>query len=127
MVNTHAKMKSVASSALKVILVVSFVVEITPRQEGEQTCNDFTIDKCQYDDNGLLETLKDVTETDCQFYCDVIYKGLCNFFIYDHKQVICELLAEPFGNYVDTCRKVGGPPNPTVESCEKSTDPCKVY
>ena len=66
-----------------------------------QTCQDYTIDKCTYDQNGLIETLKDIDESSCQFFCDVVYKGLCNFFIYDHQQVMCELLQEPFGNYVD--------------------------
>ena len=92
-----------------------------------QTCQDYTIDKCTYDQNGLIETLKDIDESSCQFFCDVVYKGLCNFFIYDHQQVMCELLQEPFGNYVDSCHKAGGPPSPSIDFCEKSADPCKVF
>jgi hypothetical protein len=120
-------MKFLSGSAIKALILICFIAEITPNQTEEQTCQDFTIDKCFYDQNGLIETLKDVDEASCQFYCDVIYKGLCNFFIYDHKQVICELLQEPFGNYVDSCKKVGGPPSPLVQACQQSTDPCKVF
>ena len=119
-------MKYSFGAALTAHILTIFIAQITPNHSVEQTCQDYTIDKCFYDENGLIETLKDIDETSCQFYCDVIYKGLCNFFIYDHKQVVCELLQEPFGNYVESCRKVGGPPSPLVDTCQQSTDPCKV-
>ena len=91
-------MKYSFGAALTAQLLTILIAQITPNHAVEQTCQDYTIDKCFYDENGLIETLKDIDETSCQFYCDVIYKGLCNFFIYDHKQVVCELLQEPFGN-----------------------------
>ena len=113
-------------SFIKAVALISFVSYVSSYQIKEQTCQDITIDKCFYDDDGLIETLKDVDEASCQFYCNVIYAGQCTFFIYDHKQVICELLQEPFGNYADSCRKIGGPPSPSVDSCKDSNDPCKV-
>ena len=108
------------------LMFVTMTFGLLSFEASGQDCNDFTIDKCQYDENGLLETIKDIDEAQCQFYCDVIYGGVCNFFIYDRKQVICELLQEPFGNYIHTCRKVAGPPTPLVSSCFDSDDQCKV-
>ena len=112
---------------MKFLILFLFVVNVASHQLKEQTCQDITVDKCFYDDNGIIETLKDVDEASCQFYCNVIYGGQCTFFIYDHKQVICELFQEPFENYVNSCKKIGGPPSPSVDSCKDSNDPCKVY
>ena len=120
-------MSFVPINVIRFITLIFFAVNASSHQSNAQTCQDITIDKCFFDDDGLIETLKDVDEASCQFYCNVIYAGQCNFFIYDHKQVLCELLQEPFGNYVDSCRKIGGPPSPSVDSCQDSNDPCKVY
>ena len=90
------------------------------------TCNDFTIDKCHIDPGGLLETVKDISIDNCQFYCNIIYKDLCTFFIYDRKEVLCELIKEPFDNYVHSCSKYGGPNSPTISECYDSNDGCKV-
>ena len=108
------------------VLFTILIDPIASHQLSSQSCQDYTIDKCFYDENGIIETLKDVDEQNCQFYCDVIYKGICNFFIHDHKQMVCQLLEEPFGNYVDSCKKFGGPPSPSVDTCKQSTNPCKV-
>ena len=90
------------------------------------TCNDFTIDKCHIEPGGLLETVKDISIDNCQFYCNIIYKDLCTFFIYDRKEVLCQLIQEPFDNYVQSCSKYGGPKNPTISECYDSNDGCKV-
>ena len=120
-------MSFVPINVIRFMTLIFLAVNVSSHQSNAQTCQDITIDKCFFDDDGLIETLKDVDEASCQFYCNVIYAGQCNFFIYDHKQVLCELLQEPFGNYVDSCRKIGGPPSPSVDSCQDSNDPCKVY
>ena len=90
------------------------------------TCNDFTIDKCHIEPGGLLETVKDISIDNCQFYCNFIYKDLCTFFIYDRREVLCELVKEPFENYINTCGKFGGPSNPSTSECSDSDDKCKV-
>ena len=89
-------------------------------------CNDFTIDKCRIDPGSLLETVKDISDVNCQFYCNVIYEGRCTFFIYDRREVLCELVNEPFENYINTCGKFGGPSNPSMSECSDSDDKCKV-
>ena len=96
------------------------------KAEAPLGCQDFTVDKCEYDDGGLLETIKDISEDDCQFFCNSIYTGICTFFIFDRQQIICELLQQPFGNYINSCQKVAGPPEPLVSSCRESEDECKV-
>ena len=84
------------------------------------------MDKCQIDPGGLLETVKDISEVNCQFYCNVIYGGKCTFFIYDRREVLCELINEPFENYINSCGKFGGPSSPSISQCYDSDDKCKV-
>ena len=90
------------------------------------TCNDFTVDKCQISSGSLLETVKDISEDNCQYYCDVIYKNECIFFIYDRRQILCELIQESLDDYINSCRKFGGPASPSILECSKSDDKCKV-
>ena len=90
------------------------------------TCNDFTIDKCHIDDGAIIETVKDVSEADCQFFCHTIYSPNCTFFIFDKKQHLCEIISEPFENYVDSCQKYAGPKTPNITECYESNDECKV-
>ena len=51
--------------------------------EGANDCAGFSIDKCTLESNSIIETLKDVGEDDCQFYCNVIYSPECKYYIYD--------------------------------------------
>ena len=90
------------------------------------TCNDFTIDTCHIEDGAIIETVKDVTEADCQFFCHNIYFPNCTFFIFDKKQHLCEIINEPFENYVQSCKKYGGPKSPSISECYDSNDECKV-
>lgn len=90
-------------------------------------CNDYTFDKCRLNDDAVIETLKDVSEPDCQFYCHAIYNTTCRFFIYDQQQTVCQLVKEELISYIDTCRKVGGPVIPSIHDCKKLQDNCKVF
>ena len=104
-------------------IVCSFVFLNT---EGASDCAGFAIDKCSLEDHSIIETLKDVDEDDCQFYCNVIYSPDCKFYIYDKKQVVCQLLSSEMSGYVSSCTKYAGPPEPSVSKCLSSTDQCKV-
>ena len=110
----------------KILISTFSVVAAMPNKLNLQSCQDFTLDKCLFDEEGLIETIKDIDETTCQMYCDLIYSGECNFFIYDRKQIVCGLFSESLEDYMDSCKKVGGPSNPSVDSCKVSSDPCKV-
>ena len=94
---------------------------------AETDCAGYSLDKCTLEDNSIIETLKDVKEEDCQFYCNVIYSPECTFYIYDEQQVLCQLLNSQMSGYVSSCSKYAGPPNPSVAKCLSSTDPCKVF
>ena len=114
--------------AVKILVIIISNLNIfeTHVSTDVSTCHDFTIDKCHIDPDGLLETVKDISIENCQFYCNIIYKDLCTFFIYDRKQVLCELIQEPFENYVQSCSKYGGPKDPSISECYDSNDKCKV-
>ena len=90
------------------------------------TCQDFTIDTCHIDEGAILETVKDVSEADCQFFCHDIYFPNCTFFIFDKKQHLCEIISEPLENFVDSCKKYAGPKTPSISECYDSNDECKV-
>ncbi len=40
-------------------------------------CSDFVLDKCTIELEGFIETVKDLTEENCQRYCNVVYPGRC--------------------------------------------------
>ena len=85
------------------------------------------MDQCTIELESLIETINDVDVEFCQNYCDIVYPGICKFFIYDRKQRICSLLSDPVDNYVETCKKVAGPKNPSFDDCAGSLeDPCNV-
>jgi hypothetical protein len=94
--------------------------------EGTTDCTGYSVDKCTLEDNSIIETLKDVGEDDCQFYCAVIYALDCKFYIMDKQQVSCQLMKSEMSNYVSSCKKYAGPPEPTVAKCLSSNDECKV-
>ena len=89
-------------------------------------CNGYTVDKCELGNDTVIETLKDTSESDCQFFCNIVYAGACKFFVFDKQQVICQLISEDLQTYTDTCRKFGGPPNPSIQECDELDDNCKV-
>ena len=108
---------------LKFFLLCSFLFLAT---EGTTDCTGYSVDKCTLEDNSLIETLKDVSEEKCQYHCAVTYAPDCKFYIMDNKQVICQLLKSEMSNYVSSCKKYAGPPEPTVAKCFASNDDCKV-
>ena len=90
-------------------------------------CHDFIVDKCSFDgEEGVYETVKDVSAEICQIFCSDIFYEHCKFFIHDRKQNVCLIMEESYEAFVKSCIKVGGPKEPAVQSCETSTDDCKV-
>ena len=108
-------------------LALIFFTAITGTASVSSDCNDFTFDKCTLKDDAVIETVKDVSQSDCQFYCNVIYNTTCKFFIHDKQQATCTLVKEEIQTYVNTCRKMGGPVIPSVHDCKESQDICKVF
>lgn len=54
----------------------SFYSEDVPSYR-ELTCRDYVLDKCTIELDGLLESVKDTTEENCQKYCSMVYEGVC--------------------------------------------------
>lgn len=107
--------------------IAIFLILLTQSEViGEGQCTDFTLDLCETTIDDILETVHDVNETICQKYCNIIYNETCEFFIYDRKQDLCLLMRQAWEDYEIKCRKVGGPPEPTLEGCILSDDPCDV-
>ena len=94
--------------------------------KGSNDCVGYSVDKCAVEDGALIETIKDIDEENCQFYCNVIYGQNCTFYIYDKKQVVCEVFRSEMKDYIDSCKKYGGPPDPSVAQCLSSHNECKV-
>ena len=88
-------------------------------------CNDYSVDKCELEEDAILETLKVSSASVCQFYCKDIYPEICKFFILDQKQNMCMLMQEPLDHYTESCTKISGPDNPSIHDCEMMEDKCK--
>ena len=109
----------------------AFLVTILALAYGQETCKDFIVDQCITSNNStdmVLEVLHKTGVEDCQMFCNLIYAGSCKFFIYDSKQDLCELWKVPMEDYQQTCTKVGGPVQPTIDNCKAQAqqDPCLV-
>ena len=111
---------------IDMMIIILFIGSLLFSYSKGSECSDYTLDKCVFESGSVIETLKDIPENECQFYCSTIYSPECKFYIYDRQQVICELLREEMDHYVQSCKKYAGPPKPTVSQCLSSTDECKV-
>ena len=92
----------------------------------ENPCDDFSVDGCTVDESMILETLSDISRIDCQAVCSLVYKGNCNFFIYDLTTQKCEILSQELKDFIDSCYEIAAPKVPDVQICLESNDPCKV-
>ena len=92
----------------------------------ENPCEDFSIDGCTVDESMILETISDISRKDCQAVCSLVYKGNCNFFIYDLTTQKCEILSQELKGFIDSCNEISAPLFPDVQICLESIDPCKV-
>ena len=74
-------------------------------QSNIATCNDFTIDTCHFNDGAIIETVKDVSESNCQFFCHNIYsrdmKYITIYVFVSFKTIIIQILI-----YLDPCMSI---------------------
>ena len=90
-------------------------------------CRDITLDNCDYGENVPFESTKGIDKEICQQFCSDIYPNRCKFFIYDTKQEVCQLFDTEVSDYVNTCKKIGGPRSPDVmDECPTDPDECTV-
>ena len=100
----------------------------------EQTCEGVTIDirTCKLPADSLItQTRVFRNDSACQFFCTKFFKEDCKWFEYNRVARKCKVHRSSFKDYINSCRKVGGPPVSTVEGvCDVpkpgSNDPCMV-
>ena len=89
-------------------------------------CNNYTMDNCELDNDAIIKAVEDISESDCQYHCNTIYRGNCTFFIFDRQQNVCLLVQEELDHYVNSCTKIAGPGHPSLQECHELQDDCKV-
>ena len=95
----------------------------------DHPCMGFTGDNCTYDESSLLKKIFKIRDVaTCVHNCTVTYHKKCTYYIYDdfghHDE--CYLLKGPFDPFKNFCTKVNGAVTPSLATCVKSEDPCKV-
>ena len=89
-------------------------------------CNDITFDVCGTEQTIPFETFTDQGEVICQQICREVYAGRCIFFIYNREDELCELYDIDEQIYVDSCKRITGTPQPSLDECKESNDQCTV-
>ena len=87
-------------------------------------CRDITLDSCTGDPP--FQTLKQASEENCQQYCSQIFPSVCEFFIYDRQQDICQLFDYDPQAYADSCALIAATPTPSLAECRASDEECLV-
>ena len=84
----------------------------------------FTVSQCEDKghDRGDAED-----EQKCQSFCEAAGPSY-KFYVFNPKVNTqgCWIFERSFESYINTCRVVAGPAEPSIGECMSSTDPCKV-
>ena len=59
-------------------------------------------------------------------FCDQVYHDKCTFWIFDKKQLLCDLFDYPTLDFTQSCKKNGGPKVPNFDTCATDSDDCVV-
>ena len=103
--------------AVPVLAVLAVVADVTSAAETD--CRDFSVDNCPLEFADVI--IGDVSEAKCQEYCDSYFDDICAFFVYERPKRLCQLYDdEDYQGFLDDCRKVAGPPEPSVDTCVNS-------
>jgi hypothetical protein len=54
------------------------------------SCRDYTFDSCRINVDSIVETVKNVTENQCQEFCVTVFAMDCSIFVYNRIQVLLE-------------------------------------
>lgn len=93
------------------------------QQNSEGSCRDFVVDQCE-DEDVIFESTDLETVSNCQYYCDHIYKDDCKGFTFDTTERICTIINATASE--ETCNIHAGPNKPLLENCPIPMDPCDV-
>ena len=54
---------------------------------NEGSCRDYTFDSCRINVDSIIETVKNITENQCQEFCITVFGKDCSIFVYNRIQV----------------------------------------
>jgi hypothetical protein len=91
-----------------------------------EKCNSFTFGQCKIHEDDLIEVIEQITPTGCQEFCQLVYPERCSYFVFRENFNECLLLNKTLKHFLHTCKKIGGPIDPTAQECLDLQDPCKV-
>merc|ERR1712029_1047178 len=72
-------------------------------------CRAFTVNRCNFDKNGLISTTFDEDDSFCTFLCQVGMADTCKYFVYDYpnKQLTCTATQPTLTSAATVMKKVG--------------------
>jgi len=95
-------------------------------EEDFSKCRGYTLDGCEIDEGSVLAKFDGVSVENCQWLCNMTYVENCKFFLHEQESDTCQLISKSLQHYIDSCKVIGGPPTPPINTCW-SSDPCKDY
>ena len=91
-----------------------------------EKCNSFTFGQCKVHEDDVIEVIDEITPTGCQEFCQLVYPESCSYFVFREHFNECLLLNKTLKHFLHTCKKIGGPIEPTTQECLDLQDQCKV-
>lgn len=92
-------------------------------------CDQFTATNCRMSDDAEEIDLWTDTVNKCQYDC-LLYGKYCTFFTYytnlPRHQSNCWIIEQDFVEYLESCQIIGGPSEPSIETCKHSDGECRV-
>ena len=91
-----------------------------------EKCNSFTFGQCKIQEDDVIEVIEQITPAGCQQFCQLVYPESCSYFVFREHFNECLLLNKTLKQFLHTCKKIGGPIEPTIQECLDLHDTCKV-
>jgi len=115
-----AKLEGIESS-------IDTLYPLETRQESLKGCSMSSLDKCYGTlppdgsvPNDLIEEIGHISDAQtCQRFCNDLYNGTCQWFMYDKTTKDCKLFSSSLNNLWNDCREVGYASEPDHELCDE--------
>jgi len=119
-----------SAEAAKLGSIESSIERLNPletRQESLKGCSMSSLDKCYGTvppdgsvPNDLLEEIGHISDAQtCQRFCNELYNGTCQWFMYDKTTEDCKLFSSSLNDLWNDCREVGYAREPNHELCDE--------
>ena len=93
--------------------------------KGVSECRDFSADDCEFDFKSRIDTNKVNNEKACQQYCQR-YQGTCSYYVFHHKQRMCDVYRSEMDTFAKICNKIIGPVDQPISKCLSTSNSCNV-